>query len=91
MQTVNLLIKGKVQGVFYRVAAKEVADKLDIKGWVKNVDGGRVEAMATGAEEKVKEFIDWCKQGPTRANVTDVIVTRLSLQTFNTFTIIREH
>lgn len=89
MQTINLLIKGKVQGVFYRAAAKEMADKIGIKGWVKNIEGGRVEAMATGTEDQIAQFIQWCKQGPARAQVTDVIVTTLSLQIFDDFFIIR--
>ena len=45
MQTVNLLIKGKVQGVYYRNAAKEEADKSGVTGWVKYISEGRVEAM----------------------------------------------
>jgi len=52
MRTVNLLIKGKVQGVFYRVAAKEEADKLSITGWVKYISEGRVEVMATAMKVK---------------------------------------
>ena len=54
MQTVNLLIKGKVQGVYYRNAAKEEADKLGITGWIKYISEGRVEAMATGNEEQLQ-------------------------------------
>jgi len=53
MPTVNLLVKGKVQGVYYRFAAKEQADKLGITGWVKYISEGRVEIMATGTEKKL--------------------------------------
>jgi acylphosphatase len=88
MRTVNLLIKGKVQGVYYRVAAKEEADKLGVTGWVKYITEGRVEAMATGNEEQLQQFTAWCRKGPEKAIVTDVIVTPLTEQKFDDFTII---
>ena len=40
MPTVHLLISGKVQGVFFRATAKDVADEIGITGWVKNTDEG---------------------------------------------------
>ncbi|HEY6977388.1 MAG TPA: acylphosphatase [Chitinophagaceae bacterium] len=90
MQTVNLLIKGKVQGVYYRNAAKEQADKLGVTGWVKYISDGRVEAMASGNEKQLQEFIQWCRRGPEKAIVTDVIITPLSQQQFNDFSVILE-
>ena len=87
MPTVNLLIKGKVQGVYYRNAAKEEADKLGITGWIKYISEGRVEAMATGMEEQLQQFIQWCRRGPEKAIVQDVIVTPLSPQQFNDFNV----
>jgi acylphosphatase len=90
MPTVNLLIKGKVQGVYYRFAAKEQADKLGITGWVKYISEGRVEVMATGTEKKLQEFIAWCHIGPEKADVTDVIVTPLSEESIDGFTVIQE-
>ena len=89
MSTVHLIIKGKVQGVFYRATAKDVADELGIKGWVKNTDDDDVEAMATGTEEVVQKFIDWCKVGPRKAAVEDVIVTRKEEKPFQDFKVIR--
>ena len=70
----HLLIKGKVQGVFYRASAKETANELGIKGWIKNLPGGDVEIMATGHEEELNSFISWCRRGPKNAVVTGVIV-----------------
>jgi acylphosphatase len=90
MKTANLIIKGKVQGVFYRQAAKEQAQKLGITGWIKNISEGRVEVMASGDEERLQDFIEWCHVGPRKADVTDVIVTPLSEQKFDEFTVIRE-
>ena len=89
MPTVHLLIKGKVQGVFYRATAKDVADLIGVKGWVKNLPDNNVEITATAADETLQRFINWCKQGPPKAKVDDVIVEQLDLEEFNGFRIIR--
>lgn len=89
MATVHLLIKGKVQGVFYRASAKEVADNFGITGWVKNTREGNVEALACGEAASVNAFIEWCKQGPPKANVTAVIITPQNEVSFKSFEISR--
>lgn len=89
MPTVHLLIKGKVQGVFYRASAKEIADELGLKGWIKNTNEGYVEVLITGDEEQLKVFIEWCWKGPRRAEVEDVIVTRKEEIGFGNFSVIR--
>ena len=89
MKTVRLVIKGKVQGVFYRATAKDVADLLGIKGWVKNLPDHNVEITATATEELLQKFIGWCKQGPPKARVDEVIVEELGPQAFSGFRIIR--
>jgi acylphosphatase len=89
MKTVQLLIKGKVQGVFYRATAKDVADKLGLKGWVRNTKEGDVEVLVTGDEEQLKQFIDWCWKGPSSAKVTDVIITEKALEIFEKFSVQR--
>jgi acylphosphatase len=89
MPTVHLLIKGKVQGVFYRASAKEVADELQLTGWVKNTRNGDVEAVATGTEEQLQQFISWCKQGPPKAIVSNVEVRAREEEGFDTFKVVR--
>jgi len=89
MKTVRLVIKGKVQGVFYRATAKDIADQLGIKGWIKNILDRNVEIKATATEDTLQKFIDWCKQGPPKARVDEVIVEELSAEEFNGFRIIR--
>jgi len=89
MKTVRLTIKGTVQGVFYRATAKDVADLTGVKGWVRNLPDNNVEITATATEETLQKFISWCKQGPPRARVEDVIVEELEGQEFNGFSIIR--
>lgn len=89
MKTVRLTIKGKVQGVFYRATAKDVADLTGAKGWIRNLPDSNVEITVTATEETLQKFISWCKQGPPKARVDDVIVEELDLEVFNSFRIIR--
>lgn len=89
MPTIHLLIKGEVQGVFYRATAKKIADKLNLTGWIKNTKDGNVEAIATGDQQQLDEFINWCKTGPENAEVEDVIITQEEETSFNDFEVIR--
>jgi acylphosphatase len=89
MPAIHLQIKGEVQGVFYRATAKKVADRLKITGWVKNTAEGNVEAEVTGNDQQLNEFITWCKQGPEKARVTDVIITPGKETFFTEFEVIR--
>jgi acylphosphatase len=89
MKTVRLLIKGKVQGVFYRATAKDIADLLGIKGWVKNLPDDNVEITATATDELLQKFIAWCRQGPPKARVEEVIIEELNTEEFKGFKIIR--
>jgi acylphosphatase len=89
MPTVHLLVKGKVQGVFYRVSAKEAAETLHLTGWVKNTAEGNVEIKVSGDEESIKQFIEWSKRGPKDAVVHSVIVTQLTEELYEDFKIIR--
>ena len=75
MPTVHLQVTGKVQGVFYRAAAKKFAEQTGVNGWIKNMPDGSVEATVNGSEEAVHQFIEWCKKGPSRAVVAQVVVT----------------
>ncbi|MFQ6117721.1 MAG: acylphosphatase [Candidatus Bipolaricaulia bacterium] len=70
----HLLISGRVQGVFYRANTRDEARRLGLTGWVRNLPDGRVEAVVEGVEERIKELIDWCHQGPPGALVRGVEV-----------------
>ncbi len=74
MKHVNLRIQGKVQGVGFRMAAKEQADDLGIKGFVRNDADGSVYMEAEGIEEAILEFVEWCHEGPPAAGVENVEV-----------------
>ena len=71
---VNILITGRVQGVFYRVWCKKQAGKLGVCGWAKNLDDGRVEVVAEGEKSKLMELIKLIKEGPKLAKVEGVDV-----------------
>ena len=75
MATVHLWITGKVQGVYYRASAAEVAARLKLNGWIKNTVDGAVEATVNGSDEAVAEFEAWCRNGPKGAQVKEVIRT----------------
>jgi acylphosphatase len=68
----RVIIEGRVQGVFFRYRTQEMADQLDLKGWVKNRRDGRVEAVFEGDKDRVDQIIQWCHQGPPEARVTKV-------------------
>ncbi len=70
----HVFISGRVQGVFFRATTKEMADKLGVKGFVRNLWDGRVEAVFEGDEKAVKEIIQWCHRGPPAAKVESVEV-----------------
>ncbi|MCP8310032.1 MAG: acylphosphatase [Candidatus Methylarchaceae archaeon HK02M1] len=71
---VQVYISGLVQGVFFRSNTRKMALKLCLKGWVRNLRDGRVEAVFEGEKEKVLEMLQWCRSGPPSAQVTDVSV-----------------
>lgn len=90
MPTIHLLIKGKVQGVFYRASAKEMAGVLHLDGWVKNTTEGDVEITATGSDSDLQQFTEWCRKGPVHAVVASVTVSELDEKPFESFRIVKE-
>lgn len=78
-----------MQGVFYRATAKEVADKLELKGYVRNLPDESVEIICTGPLEKINKLIEWARQGPRSAVVEKVNIQQLELREFFSFEIKR--
>ena len=71
----HLFVSGVVQGVSFRASTQDQARRRAIVGWVKNLDDGRVEAVAQGTKEKVAELVAWCRKGPPAAKVEKLDVT----------------
>ncbi|MFO7815112.1 MAG: acylphosphatase [Halanaerobiales bacterium] len=84
----HLYVSGRVQGVGFRASAREKAQRLNIKGWVKNLHDGRVEAVVEGNPEAVQQIISFFKKGPRMANVTDYQINDETFKdNFGTFSV----
>lgn len=78
-----------MQGVFFRAFAKEKAEQLNLKGFVRNEPDGAVYVEAEGEAEMLDAFVLWCRKGPPRAEVSGCRVTPGTLKNFGGFTIER--
>lgn len=71
----QLLISGRVQGVYYRASTGQQASSLGLTGYARNLPDGRVEVVAEGPEERLEQLKTWCLDGPPDARVDSVEVT----------------
>ncbi|MGA7296741.1 MAG: acylphosphatase [Rhodanobacteraceae bacterium] len=73
MTTARFFISGRVQGVFFRASTRAQAQRLDIAGWARNLEDGRVEVLAQSPEPAaLEQLADWLEQGPAQADVESV-------------------
>jgi len=72
MKRIHVFVNGKVQGVFFRAYTKEHADKLSIKGFVRNLGNENVEVIAEGDETALRHFATMLEKGPKEAEVADI-------------------
>jgi len=72
----HVVIRGRVQRVFFRAAAEAEAQRLGLSGWVRNLPDGAVELVAEGSTNALEELVTWCSHGPPRAVVHDLAVSR---------------
>jgi len=88
IKRLHLIISGQVQGVSFRFYAQQKAQKLNLRGFTRNLDDGGVEIVAEGEEDSLKFFLDWCRQGPPFAQI-DKVEAKWSESTgeFKTFAI----
>ena len=70
----EVVVSGRVQGVFFRDSTRREARRLGVTGWVRNCPDGTVQAHVEGSPEAVAEFVRWCREGPRHADVDDVRV-----------------
>ena len=76
----RVVVRGTVQGVFFRASCQQEAAQHGVAGWVANRPDGAVEAVFEGEEAAVEAVIAWCRQGPPRATVEAVEVTEEELE-----------
>jgi acylphosphatase len=69
----QVLISGRVQGVFYRAYTRDQARARGLTGWVRNLPDGRVAAVFEGDREQLKAMLAWCRQGPPYAHVDEIL------------------
>lgn len=70
----RVVVKGRVQGVYFRAETRDRARQLGLTGWVKNRPDRAVEAVFEGEKDAVEEMVSWCRQGPPLAEVIDLEV-----------------
>ena len=87
MKRAEVVVRGAVQGVFFRVEARDRARSLRLAGWVRNAPDGSVEAVFEGEDDRVESMVDWCRRGPRGARVDDVAVTWTEVQNEDGFSI----
>jgi acylphosphatase len=75
MRRVRVVVRGRVQGVFFRASCRRRASDLGLAGWVRNRTDGAVEAVFEGAPEAVAAILAWCREGPPDASVDSLEVT----------------
>jgi acylphosphatase len=84
----RVIVSGRVQGVFYRDSCRTQAERLGVRGWVRNRPDRTVEIVAEGPRDVVDQFLDWCREGPPRARVTGMVVTDEALAAERGFRIV---
>jgi len=73
MATMNLRVKGRVQGVGFRWFVRVAARRLQLSGWVRNHEDGWVEVVASGADDRLAELRKLVARGPDGAEVSEVL------------------
>jgi len=71
----QVLVGGRVQGVFFRSETQDEARRNNVTGWVQNLPDGRVEAAFEGEKANVDRLIEFCRRGPPEARVTNIEVS----------------
>lgn len=89
LETHEIIVRGKVQGVYYRATANMVAREIGITGTARNMPDGTVLLIATGTPEQISRFRDWCWEGSENAVVTNVEGRLIPLQEFEDFRTVR--
>lgn len=90
MKHLDIIITGKVQGVFFRATTKAVADQLGVKGTARNREDGTVAIEAEGDDFSLDVFLEFCHKGSDRAVVEKVVVSEGELKNFRNFEVVKK-
>lgn len=88
-KTIHAIVKGKVQGVFFRAYTKDEADRLRLGGWVRNLPDGSVEALVSGESKNVDRMLEWLETGSPMSQVAKVVINPATSQSVATNFIIK--
>ncbi len=89
MKHLNISIRGKVQGVFFRLTTKAVADQVGVRGFVVNLKDGSVYIEAEGDDFALDSMLEFCQEGPEGAIVESVEVKEGELKSFSNFEVVK--
>ncbi|MDP3992570.1 MAG: acylphosphatase [Candidatus Pacearchaeota archaeon] len=87
-KSVRVYIEGTVQGIFFRGFVKENAERHNVKGFVRNLEDGRIEVFLEGGTDDVNKMIELCRTGPKHSDIKNVEVKPEKFQDFKTFKIL---
>jgi acylphosphatase len=87
-KAVRLYIEGTVQGVFFRQFIKENAERQNLRGFVRNLENGKVEVFIEGDNDNVDKMIELCRKGPKHSQIRDVEVKEEKFQDFKEFKVL---
>jgi len=85
---VRLYIEGVVQGVFFRSFIKENAERYNVKGFIRNLEDGRIEVFLEGNSDDVNKMIELAKKGPKHSQIKKVTIKPERFQDFKSFKIL---
>lgn len=88
-KSTRLILTGSVQGVFFRQFVMDNAEKNGVRGFVRNMEDGKVEIFIEGDVDKVNEMVAVCKRGPQHASIRKIEEKEEKFQDFKDFKILR--
>ena len=86
-KTLHCFVSGRVQGVCFRMHTSQQARILGLTGWVRNLEDGRVEVMASGEDTTLEQLRKWLIQGPSMAKVLNLECAFTEYKSFPDFSI----